>query len=79
MSTQPVTDLPPLAEYQLLGEYQPPFFYSESAKIWFIRNHRAELVRAAALVKIAGRTFCHPDRFGRVVMAAGLASMERAK
>jgi hypothetical protein len=65
----------------LLHEYRAArqrIFQSESSATWFIRHHRDRLVRAGALVKIANRTFVHPERFDAVVLDVGTAQMERA-
>lgn len=76
MSTPDINDL------QLLHEYRAArlrLFPSESSAAWYVRTHRDRLVSAGALLKIANRTFVHPERFDQVVLDAGSAAMGRAE
>lgn len=58
----------PLAEYQ---EHRPNLFPSPHSLNWYVRQHRAELVEAGALVFHAGRWIAIPEQFDAFVLHAG--------
>jgi len=44
---------------------------SEGSIQWYVRQHRAELVKAGALLLIAGRHFIQSEKFDAYVIGAG--------
>lgn len=57
-----------------LNEYREPragVFASEQALLWFIRQHKARLIEAGALLLISNRTQIDAVAFDRVVIEAG--------
>ncbi len=62
---------------ELLPQVAQTFPTEQSLK-WFIRQHRNELVKAAALIVLTGRLRFHPQRFkeAAVVIGSNLARRE---
>ncbi|CAN7459870.1 hypothetical protein LJR130_003022 [Variovorax sp. LjRoot130] len=64
----------PLANLQKLEEYQQRtahLFPGLHSLRWFIRQRKAQLVAAGALLYIAGRLWVNPSRFDACVLQAG--------
>ena len=59
--------LKPPHKYQAARE---EVFPSATSLAWFMRQHRARLIEAGALVQIAGRNLLHEERCDRVVTLA---------
>lgn len=53
-------------------------FPSATSLTWFIRSHRARLVRAGALVQVAGRNLVHEEKLDAEVLAIGQQSLAEA-
>lgn len=66
----------PLAQYQ---ESRAAFFPSLESVRWAVRQKRAALVEAGALVKIADRLFVDATRADRVFVEAGRESAARER
>lgn len=54
----------------LLPSVNHTFPTPDSVK-WFVRQHRAELAEAGALINITGRLRFHPERFQRSAVEIG--------
>jgi hypothetical protein len=67
------TPLAALPDYQ---EQRPHLFPSPSSLAWYVRQHRAELVKAGALVWHAGHWLVVTDHFDACVMDAGKRAAE---
>jgi hypothetical protein len=52
-----------------------PLFPSESSARWFVRAHRAELVRDQALALHAGRMLVHRERFEAVAQRIAIRAV----
>jgi hypothetical protein len=69
------------AQLRTFGDYQaerPLFFPSVSSLEWFVRQNRAELVKASALLKLTGRWFIIPAAFDSVLLAVTARKQQRA-
>ena len=44
---------------------------SEGSIQWYLRQHRAALIEAGALLLIGGRHFVHADKFDTYILGAG--------
>lgn len=70
----------PIDSLVLLSEYRQQrqrFFPSEGSLQWFLRQHRAELIEAGALLLHAGKYFANPETFDAFVMKAGSEAAKR--
>jgi len=63
-----------------LGQLKPPHKYqatreevfpSSTSLAWFMRQNRARLVEAGALLQISGRNLVHCEKFDAVVIEIG--------
>lgn len=67
-------DSPPLSEYRPFRELQPHLgnvFPSVGALEWDLRQHRAELIRAGALLEIGRRYLVHPGLYEKALRERG--------
>ena len=46
-------------------------FPSPQSLLWFVRQNRAELIEASAIIRVAGRNLVHPNRCDEVVVRIG--------
>lgn len=53
-------------------------FQSDGSLQWYVRQHRAQLIDAGALLLHAGRWMVHPDQFDAYVLNAGASAAKRA-
>lgn len=53
-------------------------FQSAGSLQWYVRQHRAALVEAGALLLHAGRWLIHPDQFDAHVMATGASAAKKS-
>ena len=56
----------------------PHIFPAKASGDWFVRQNKAELVRAGALVMLAGRWMASPQKFDAAVLQIGMRAAERA-
>jgi hypothetical protein len=70
-----LSDLLPLPEYR---EQRQHIFPSEGSLEWFVRQHRAELSDAGALVRVAAGTFAHAPKFDECVVKIGQRKFAQA-
>lgn len=59
----------------LLHAVNHTFPTSDSVK-WFVRQHKAELAEAGALINITGRLRFHPERFQRSAVEIGRRAVQ---
>lgn len=64
--------LKPPHKYQAQRE---EVFPSATSLAWFMRQHRARLIEAGALVQISGRNLLHEERFDKLVLEIGTAKL----
>lgn len=62
---------------QKYREPRPNVFPSKGSLDWFIRCHREELIKARALLLIAGKWHVSPRRFDAVVLEIGQRAAQR--
>ena len=60
------------------GARQKQMFASEASALWFIRNHRDELIGAKAICKHANQHLIHFERFEKVAEAVALRAVRRS-
>ncbi|MFL6694246.1 MAG: hypothetical protein ACJ8GO_14950, partial [Ramlibacter sp.] len=53
------------------GAEREHVFPSKTSLIWFLRQHKAALVDARALLMLSGRWFVDPEKFDEYVLAEG--------
>jgi hypothetical protein len=73
---------PSLAELVSREDYQlanAHLFPSGPSLNWFIRRHRPELLRAGALLELAGRLVIDAQRFSEVVREVGRSAANRER
>jgi hypothetical protein len=72
--------LPPLAEYLDINEAQQQLghFPTLDSFRWYVRNNRAKLAEAGALILVAGRQKFHPELTRLVVVETGRAAALRS-
>lgn len=75
MSETAAKALVPMLEYQ---QARPHLFPSEQSMRWYVRQHRAALIEADALVMIAGRYLMDPSATDAFVLRGGKAAALRA-
>ena len=63
-----------LTEYQ---ERRKHVFRSMGAADWFVRQHKAALIEAGALVMLTGQWHVHEELFDAVVMRVGMDAAKR--
>lgn len=63
------------AEYQSAGRSH--IFPSQTSLQWHMRQHRAELARRGALLKVAGRVLIDSQRMDEAVLALGHAAAQQ--
>jgi len=76
------TNASPLAGLLKLEEYQQQrahMFPGLESLRWYMRNHRAGLQQAGALLYIAGRLWVDPTRFDAQVLDAGRQAAQRQR
>ncbi len=73
----------PLAGVRKLSEYRAQrthVFPSDNAMQWFVRNHKAALIEAGALVMLTGQWHAVDEKFDAYVVQAGQrAAQARSK
>jgi hypothetical protein len=67
MDQSPLSAYPKLDAYR---EHRPDIFQSKGAADWFVRCHRAGLVKAGALVMLQNQWRVHPQKFDDYVLQA---------
>lgn len=70
-----VAALCPKAKYQ---ESRAQLFPSTGSFDWFVRENRATLVAAGALVMLKGQWLVHPDRCDAAVLEIGRRAAQKA-
>ena len=75
MHTQSRKDLIPVPAYR---EQNANAFPSETSVEWFIRQNRAELIKAGAIVKLAKRWMVSPATFDATAMEIGKRTAQGA-
>lgn len=68
MQTHSISDLVPVQSYR---DRNANAFPSSTSLDWFIRKHRAELIHAGAIVKIAKRWMVAPASFDVAALEIG--------
>ena len=71
MAGQALTALLTVAEFRAARAH---IFPSEGSLQWYMRQNRLELIRAGALLVIAGRHFIQAEPFDAYVVSAGSAA-----
>jgi hypothetical protein len=74
MSETAAKELVPMLEYQ---QARPHLFPSEQSMRWYVRQHRAALVEADALVMVARRYLVVPSAIDAFVLRGGKATAQR--
>jgi hypothetical protein len=70
-----------LQKLKLPHKYQAPredIFPSAHSLAWYIRQNRARLVSAGALVHVAGRNLIHEEKFDAMVLELGREKLTKA-
>lgn len=75
MEQTPLSELRRLPEYRQRREH---VFPSDGSLTWFVRQHRARLVKAGALVMLGGQWHAHEPKFDSTVLEIGQEAAERA-
>lgn len=76
MEPTALSDVRRLPDYR---ERRTHIFPSDGSLTWFVRQHKARLVEAGALVMLAGQWHAHESKFDAAVLAIGQDAAGRAK
>lgn len=66
--TAEIAELLPLSDYR---ERRAHIFPSPTSLDWFLRKHKAGLVKSGGLLMLAGRWLAKPSQFDAYVLALG--------
>lgn len=64
--------MPGFVPLEVLWQGESPAFHSEASARWALRQHRAALIEASALARLAGRLLVHRERFAKTIEAEAI-------